>query len=312
MARPTARVERASDRWASVALSVLLHGGLIAAFAYGWWAYKRDRPQPTLAIEATVVDAKSVPGLNRLQPTPNPTPPPPAPPPPENPPPQESEGPPPPTPEELQKREQEQKEEADREAQAKQQAEDQKRQEQERQQEQALAEEKAAQDKRAEEQRQADEQKKAQEKAEADRKAKEAADAKKKAEEQKRQEDEQKKAQAEADAQRQAELRQSLDQEMQRDSAQASTAVTTWQGQIAARIERAWDIPQSAKPGLKCELLVTQVPGGEVTSAKVLSCNGDDVVKQSLVNAAFKASPLPPPPDPSVFQRQLDITFRPN
>ena len=145
MARPTARVERASDRWASFALSVLLHGGLIAAFAYGWWAYKHDRPQPTLAIEASVVDARSVPGLNRQIPTPNPTPPPPAPtPPPETPPPTEAEGPPQPTPEELAKREQEQKEQADREAQAKQQAEDQKREEQERQQEQALAQEKAA------------------------------------------------------------------------------------------------------------------------------------------------------------------------
>ena len=312
MARPTARVERPSDRWASIVLSVLLHGALVAAIGYGAWSYKRDRPQPTLAIEASVIDAKTVPGLNRLQPTPNPTPPPPAPPPSETQPVPESEGPPQPTPEELAKREQEQKEEADREAQAKQQADDQKRLEQERQQEQALAEEKAAADQRAEEQRQAEEQKKAQEKAEADRKAKEAADAKKKADEQKRQEDEQKKAEAQANAQREADLRQSLDQEMQRDSAQASAAVTTWAGLIASRIEHSWELPLSAKPGLVCVLRVTQVPGGEVTDAKVLSCNGDDLVKRSLVNAAFKASPLPPPPDPSVFQRQLDITFRPN
>lgn len=312
MARPTARVERSSDRWASIALSVLLHGGLVAAFAYGWWTYKRDRPQPTLAIEASVVDARTVPGLNRLQPTPNPTPPPPAPPPPENPPPpQESEGPPPPTPDELAKREQEQKAEADREAQAKQQAEDQKRQEQERQQEQALAEEKAAQQKRDEEQRQAEEQKKAQEKAEADRKAKEAADAKKKADEQKRLEAE-KKAQAEADAQRQAELQQSLSQEMQRDSARTSTAVTTWVGQITRKIQDSWRRPSSATQGIVCELTVTQVPGGEVTNARVGSCNGDALVKQSIVDAAYRASPLPPPPDPSLFERTLIITFRPD
>lgn len=313
MTRPTARVERASDRWASIALSVLLHGGLVAAFAYGWWTYKRDRPQPTLAIEASVVDARTVPGLNRLQPTPNPTPPPPAPPPPETPPPpQESEGPPPPTQEELAKREQELKAEADREAQAKQQAEDQKRQEQERQQEQALAEEKAAQQKRDEEQRQAEEQKQAQEKAEADRKAKEAADAKKKADEQKRQEDEQKKVQAAADAQRQAELRQSLDQEMQRDAARTSTAMTTWVGQITRKIQDSWLRPPSARAGIVCELTVTQVPGGEVTNARVGSCNGDPVVKQSIVDAAYRASPLPPPPDPSLFERTLIITFRPD
>jgi colicin import membrane protein len=313
MPRPTARVERASDRWASIALSVLLHGGLVAAFAYGWWTYKRDRPQPTLAIEASVVDARTVPGLNRQQPTPDSTPPPPAPPPETPPPPQESEGPPEPTPEELAKREQEQKAEADREAQAKQQADDQKRQEQERQQEQALAEEKAAQQKRDEEQRQAqaEEQKKAQEKAEADRRAKEAADAKKKADDQKRLEAE-KKAQAEADAQRQAELQQSLNQEMQRDSARTSTAMTTWVGQITRKIQDSWLRPPSARAGIVCELTVTQVPGGEVTNARVGSCNGDAVVKQSIVDAAYRASPLPPPPDPTLFERTLIITFRPD
>ena len=311
MAR-TVRVERASDRWASIVLSVLLHGALAAAIAYGAWSYKRDRPEPTLAIEASVVDARTVPGLNRQQPEPNPTPPPPQQPPPEPQPPVESEGPPQPTPEELAKREQEQKQEAEREAQAKQQAEDQKRQDEERQQEQAVAEEKAAADKRAEEQRQADEQKKAQEKAEADRKAKELADAKKKAEDQKRQEDEQKKAEAQANAQREAELRQSLDQEMQRDTARTSTAMTTWVGQITQKMHDAWRQPQTATRGIVCELIVTQVPGGEVTNARVGNCNGDQLVRQSIVDAAYRASPLPPPPDPSLFERSLIITFRPD
>jgi colicin import membrane protein len=311
MAR-TGRVERASDRWASIVLSVLLHGALVAAIAYGAWSYKRDRPEPTLAIEASVVDARSVPGLNRQQPEPNPTPPPPAPPPPEPQPPEEAEGPPQPTQEELAKREQEQKEQAEREAQAQQQAEDQKRQEQERQQEQALAEEKAAQDKLAEQQRQADEQKKAQEKAEAERKAKELADAKKKADEQKRLEDEQKKADAAANAEREAELRQSLDQEMQRDTARTSTAMTTWAAQITEKIRLAWVRPLSAKAGLVCVVHVTQSPDGVVQKAEVKSCNGDEGVRQSIQDAAFAASPLPPPPDPSLFQRDLNVTFRPN
>ncbi|MFZ1099814.1 MAG: hypothetical protein WAN26_10485, partial [Steroidobacteraceae bacterium] len=56
--------QKPSDRWVSIGLSVLLHGALLAAVVYGWWAFRQpSRPAPTLAIEGTVVDARSVPGL---------------------------------------------------------------------------------------------------------------------------------------------------------------------------------------------------------------------------------------------------------
>jgi colicin import membrane protein len=305
-------VERASDRWASIVLSVLLHGALVAAVAYSWWSWKHDRPAPTLAIEATVVDARTVPGVGKLPPQPAPPPPEPQPapvPPPETQPQVEPEGPPPPTPEELAKREQELKEQAEKEAQAKQQEEDLKRAEQEKQQEAALAEEKAAEDKRAEEKRLADEQaKKAQEKADADRKAREAADAKKKAEEQ-RLADEKQKADEQA---AEADLKRSLDQELRQDAARSSGALASWQSQITARIQRAWLRPASARPGIECVLNVTQVPGGEVTNVRIGTCNGDQAVRESIEAAVYRASPLPPPPDPTLFERSLVITFRPD
>jgi len=310
-------VDRASDRWASIVLSVALHGAIVAAIAYSWYTYKHDRPAPTLAIEASVVDAKTVPGLGKLPPQPEPAPPPPVAPPPEPPPPDtqpqvEPEGPPQPTPEELAKREQEQKEQAEKEEQAKQQEVDRKRAEQEKQQEQALAEEKAAEDKRAEEKRLADEQaKKAQEKADADRKAREAADAKKKAEE-KRLADEKQKADQQAEADREADLRRSLDQELRQDAARSSGALASWQSQITARIQRAWLRPASARSGIECVLNVTQVPGGEVTNVRIGTCNGDQAVRESIEAAVYRASPLPPPPDPSLFERSLVITFRPD
>jgi colicin import membrane protein len=301
-------VDRASDRWASIVLSVLLHGALVAAIVYSWWTYKHDRPAPTLAIEASVVDAKSVPGIGKLPPQPEPAPPPPVVPPPEPPPetqPQvEPDGPPQPTAEELAKREQEQKEQAEKEAQAKQQEEDQKRADEEKQQEAALAEEKAAQEKRDEEKRLADEQaKKAQEKA--------AADAKKKADE-KRLADEKQKADQQAEADREADLRRSLDQELRQDAARSSGALASWQSQITARIQRAWLRPASARSGIECVLNVTQVPGGEVTNVRIGTCNGDQAVRESIEAAVYRASPLPPPPDPSLFERSLVITFRPD
>jgi colicin import membrane protein len=310
-------VDRASDRWASIVLSVALHGAIVAAIVYSWYTFKHDRPAPTLAIEASVVDAKTVPGLGKLPPQPESAPPPPVAPPPEPPPPDtqpqvEPEGPPQPTPEELAKREQEQKEQAEKEEQAKQQEVDRKRAEQEKQQETALAEEKAAEDKRAEEKRLADEQaKKAQEKADADRKAREAADAKKKADE-KRLADEKQKADQQAAADREADLRRSLDQELRQDAARSSGALASWQSQITARIQRAWLRPASARSGIECVLNVTQVPGGEVTNVRIGTCNGDQAVRESIEAAVYRASPLPPPPDPSLFERSLVITFRPD
>jgi colicin import membrane protein len=308
----TGPVERASDRWASIVLSVLLHGALVVAVGYGWWSYKRDRPAPTLAIDATVVDAKAVPGLGSPPPEPQPPPPAPAEPPPQTQPQVEPDGPPPPTPEELAQREQEQKQQAEEQAKAKQQEEDQKRLEQERQQEAALAEEKAAEEKRAADKRIAEEQQKqAQEKAEAERKAREVADAKKRADD-KRLEEQRRQAEEQANAQREAELKQSLDQEIRADAARSSGALASWQSQITARIQRAWLKPPSARPGIECVLNVTQVPGGEVTNVRIGTCNGDQAVRESIEAAVYRASPLPPPPDPALFERSLVITFRPD
>jgi colicin import membrane protein len=295
-------LERTSDRWVSIALSVLLHGSLVAALVYGFWNYHKSQPPtPTLAIEATVVDAKSVRGAATNTP-PAPQPPAPEPTPPAAPPapdPVEPTGPPEPTPEELAQREQAQKQQADKEqAEA---LDKQRRLDEQKQQEEA-------QRQAEEKQRQAalQKQREAQEKAEADRKAAEA----KRVAEQKRAEEAQREADAKARAQSEAELRNSLAAEEHANQLRSSGALTSWTSQISARIHRAWLQPPSATPGLLCLLLVTQTPGGVVLSAKLESCNGDQAVRESLVAAAYRASPLPPPPDPSMFEREVEVTFR--
>ena len=85
-----------------------------------------------------------------------------------------------------------------------------------------------------------------------------------------------------------------------------------WQSQIAAKIVRAWRRPPSAVPGIECMVYVTQVPGGEVTQVRIEQCNGDQAVRESIEEAVHRASPLPPPPDPALFDRNLRIDFKPN
>jgi colicin import membrane protein len=295
--------ERPSDRWISLFWSVLLHGGLIALLAYGFWNWDRPKPQPVVAaIDAMVVDSKTlsaIPAARRAPPEPAPKPPEPAP---EPTPPAE---PPKPSPEEIaQQKEQEQQEQ-----QQKKEAEEKKLADQAR-----LAEDKRIADEKADADRK--EQAEAERKAAADAAKKQEADRKlaeqKKQDDLKRQAEEKRKAEeAKQEADRQAELQRSLEAEEKRNALLSSGAMASWIQQITARITRAWIRPQSARAGIDCTLLVTQVPGGEVVSVRVTSCNGDQAVRESIEAAAYRASPLPPPPDPAMFDRNLEIRFRP-
>ncbi len=95
-------------------------------------------------------------------------------------------------------------------------------------------------------------------------------------------------------------------------AARAASLSAQWAVAIQGRVQRAWIRPASAVAGLDCRVSVTQAPGGTVLSAEVRACNGDDSVRQSIEAAVFRASPLPPPPDPSLFERNIDLRFRPN
>ena len=306
-------LERTTDRWVSIALSVVLHGSLVAILVYGFWTYHKSQPPtPTLAIEGTVVDSRSL-NETAVNTPPAPQPPAPEPVPAPAPEPVEPTGPPEPTPEELAQREQALKQQADQEQAQKEQA-------QKEQAEKEQAEREAADKRRLDEQqqqeqeqaqRQAEEKRKqreAQEKADAERKAAEA----KRLAEQKRAEAAQREADDKARAESEAELKNSLAAEEHANQLRSSGALVSWVGQITARIQRAWLRPPSARQGIQCVLHITQAPGGAVLSAKIESCNGDQAVRESIEAAAYRASPLPPPPDPSLFERDLEVTFRPD
>jgi colicin import membrane protein len=277
-----------TGRWRPFLLSALLHGALVAVIVVGGWWVTVDStpPLPTLAIEATVVDAREIGALARkprAEPEPQPLPPQPEPqaePEPEPEPQPEPPKPEPPKPDRA-------KEEAAREAAAKREA-DAKRK--------AELEAKRKAELEAKRKVEADEKRKAAEAAEAEAKRKAAAEA----------EDRRIKAE------REAELQRALNAEEERRNASRLAGLgAQWAQAIQARVQRAWIRPPSAKAGLDCLVVVTQVPGGTVVRAEVRSCNGDDAVKQSIEAAVFRASPLPPPPDPALFERTLELRFRP-
>ncbi|MCF6259501.1 MAG: cell envelope integrity protein TolA [Gammaproteobacteria bacterium] len=80
---------------------------------------------------------------------------------------------------------------------------------------------------------------------------------------------------------------------------------------ITNKIERSWIRPASAREGLSCKVAVSQIPGGEVINVTVTQCTGDDVFRRSVEAAVYKASPLPRPSDPALFERQILFNFKP-
>lgn len=113
-------------------------------------------------------------------------------------------------------------------------------------------------------------------------------------------------------AQRESELRRQMADEEQLSALQSGPMQKSYIASIQNRITRAWLKPASARPGIVCKIEVTQIAGGEVTKVRVTDCNGDEAVRQSIENAVYRASPLPEPPDPALFQRYLTLVFKPN
>ena len=176
---------------------------------------------------------------------------------------------------------------------------------------QAKAEAKKTAEAQQKKQAEADAQSKAKAKEEeAERRKAADADAKRK------QQDEAKAAQdLKAKSDREADLKRRLAAEAAEEEGAAAMArsgvVDEYRMMLSQAIERSWIRPPSAKAGLECTLHVSQAPGGTVVDVKLGACNGDQSVRESIVNAVYRASPLPAPRDPRAFERRLEIVFRP-
>ncbi|MGH8489806.1 MAG: TonB family protein [Gammaproteobacteria bacterium] len=75
---------------------------------------------------------------------------------------------------------------------------------------------------------------------------------------------------------------------------------------IRTQIGNTFNYPER---GLSCELLIKMVPGGDVVDAKVIRSSGNAVFDRQAKIAVRKASPLPVPDDPRLFQQLREIQF---
>ena len=159
-----------------------------------------------------------------------------------------------------------------------------------------------------------------QEKLEAEAELKRIEDENRKAEaEQKRLEEEKRKAEAERQRKEEAERKKAAEEAERKRLAQEQQAQdrVTLQN-IVAEIYRvvAGNFNKTGLPkGLECVLSVQTVPGGEVISVTINKPSGNEVFDRRAVTAVQKASPLPLPSDPAVFERlrfrKFNFIFKP-
>ena len=81
--------------------------------------------------------------------------------------------------------------------------------------------------------------------------------------------------------------------------------------QIAQKVENNWLRPASTDEGQSCEIIVTQTMMGDVIDVQLQACSSDVAFQRSVERAVRKASPLPLPPDPALFERKIHFTFKP-
>ena len=80
---------------------------------------------------------------------------------------------------------------------------------------------------------------------------------------------------------------------------------------IAQKVENNWLRPVTNTAGQSCEVIVRQTMSGDVIDVQVQACTSDNAFQRSIERAVRKASPLPLPPDPELFDREIYFTFKP-
>jgi colicin import membrane protein len=110
-----------------------------------------------------------------------------------------------------------------------------------------------------------------------------------------------------------AEQKQLEDAKAQAIHAQFQGEVDENKARVLQAISSQWIVPDGVDENATCRLLIDVGPGGVVLDVKLISSSGNPVLDRSARTAVLKASPLPVPEDPRLFNefRTIKLTVRP-
>ncbi len=94
-------------------------------------------------------------------------------------------------------------------------------------------------------------------------------------------------------------------------AAARNKAVADYLGRIRGKIRGNIVLPPDIKGNPEAVFEVTQLPSGEVISVRLKKSSGNPALDAAVERAILKSSPLPKPEQSDVFNRLLNIPYRP-
>jgi colicin import membrane protein len=106
--------------------------------------------------------------------------------------------------------------------------------------------------------------------------------------------------------------RQALKDQLAREAQSATDrALQTWVDKIRNQIRGNIVLPPGIQGNPEALVLVTLLPNYEVLDAKLVISSGHSAYDDAVLRAIIKSSPLPKPDTAGMFQRALELKFRP-
>ena len=96
-----------------------------------------------------------------------------------------------------------------------------------------------------------------------------------------------------------------------READARSKALAAWQDKIRGKIRGNIILPREIAGNPEAVFDVSLLPTGEVLSVKQRRSSGHAAYDEAVYRAILKSSPLPKPDNPALFERQLELRFRP-
>jgi colicin import membrane protein len=110
---------------------------------------------------------------------------------------------------------------------------------------------------------------------------------------------------------REAERREAAARQQAIAAAARDRALASWVDKIRAKIRGNIRLPNDMSGNPEAIFDVTQLPTGEVISIRLRKSSGHKGYDDAVERAILKSSPLPKPDQPNLFERQLELRFRP-
>jgi colicin import membrane protein len=93
-------------------------------------------------------------------------------------------------------------------------------------------------------------------------------------------------------------------------SAKMQDEIDTYKALVTNAIQSHWNYPDEVDNSLSCRLRIKVAPGGAVLSVALVESSGNTALDRSAEVAVYKASPLPVPTEPELFEKFRELNLR--